>query len=228
MLALAFLVVIGVVLIAEGFEVLHVPKGYIYFSMAFPLTASSRSTSGRASARRRRRAGIRHPPIDERLDILNPENPMAKLILYHSPQSPPSAPDHLGRRPAQLAPRSTSAGRAARAAYLAVNPMGKVPAIVHDGAVVTEQGTVYAYAADLYPEGGHHAIGDPLRGPYLRWSSFEPAVVDRSMARARAAVDLALATSRHHPPDAARPAGGAPTSTTPTIDDGCGARHCAG
>jgi len=73
--------------------------------------------------------------------------------------------------------------------YLAVNPMGKVPAIVHDGALVTEQGAVYAYLADLYPETGiAPAIGDPLRGPYLRWlffygSSFEPAIVDRSLKR---------------------------------------------
>ncbi|HSC66032.1 MAG TPA: TerC family protein, partial [Caldimonas sp.] len=34
MLALAFLVVVGVVLIAEGFDQ-HVPKGYVYFAMAF-------------------------------------------------------------------------------------------------------------------------------------------------------------------------------------------------
>ncbi len=73
--------------------------------------------------------------------------------------------------------------------YLRVNPMGKVPAIVHDGALVTEQGAVYAYLADLYPEAGiTPAIGDPLRGPYLRWlfyygSSFEPALIDRSMKR---------------------------------------------
>jgi predicted tellurium resistance membrane protein TerC len=36
MLALSFLLLIGVSLIAEGFEV-HIPKGYIYFSMAFAL-----------------------------------------------------------------------------------------------------------------------------------------------------------------------------------------------
>ena len=75
------------------------------------------------------------------------------------------------------------------AEYLAVNPMGKVPAILHDGALVTEQGAVYAYLADLYPETGiTPAIGDPLRGPYLRWlfyygSSFEPALIDKSMKR---------------------------------------------
>ncbi|HEX7326133.1 MAG TPA: glutathione S-transferase, partial [Rhodanobacteraceae bacterium] len=68
--------------------------------------------------------------------------------------------------------------------YLAFNPMGKVPAIRHEGALVTEQPAILMYLADLYPE--KHlapAIGDPLRGPYLRWmvfygSCFEPAIMD--------------------------------------------------
>ena len=50
--------------------------------------------------------------------------------------------------------------------FLRINPMGKVPAILHDGALVTEQGAVYAYLADLYPEAGiTPATGNPLRGP---------------------------------------------------------------
>jgi glutathione S-transferase len=74
--------------------------------------------------------------------------------------------------------------------YLAVNPMGKVPAVVHNGALITEQVAVFLYLADLYPEKKlAPAIGDALRGPYLRWmvfygSCFEPAVVDRSAQRA--------------------------------------------
>ncbi len=77
------------------------------------------------------------------------------------------------------------AGEQKAPAYLAVNPLGKVPAIVHDGALITEQGAIFIYLADLFPEAGlAPAIGDPLRGPYLRWlvyygSSFEPAVIDR-------------------------------------------------
>jgi len=84
-------------------------------------------------------------------------------------------------------------GEQREAPYLAVNPMGKVPAILHDGALVTEQGAVYLYLADLYPEAGlTPAIGDPLRGPFLRWlffygSSFEPAIVDQAMKREAAA-----------------------------------------
>jgi glutathione S-transferase len=71
-------------------------------------------------------------------------------------------------------------------AYRAINPMGKVPAIVHNGALVTEQVAIFLYLADLYPEAGlAPAIGDPLRGPYLRWmvfygSCFEPALVDHA------------------------------------------------
>lgn len=73
--------------------------------------------------------------------------------------------------------------------YLAINPMGKVPALKHGDAVVTEQVAIYLYLADLYPEAGlAPPIGDPLRGPYLRWtafygSCFEPAVVDRAQKR---------------------------------------------
>ena len=76
-----------------------------------------------------------------------------------------------------------------QAPYTGVNPMGKVPAIWHNGGLVTEQPAVYLYLADLYPEKGlAPPIGDPLRGPYLRWmvfygSSFEPALVDRAMKR---------------------------------------------
>ena len=75
------------------------------------------------------------------------------------------------------------------AAYLAVNPMGKVPAVRHGDALVTEQVAVFIYLADLYADAGlAPPIGDPLRGPYLRWiafygSCFEPALVDRAMKR---------------------------------------------
>lgn len=73
--------------------------------------------------------------------------------------------------------------------FLAVNPMGKVPAIRHGDALVTEQVAIYLYLADLFPTAGlAPAIADRDRGPYLRWlafygSCFEPAVVDRAMKR---------------------------------------------
>jgi glutathione S-transferase len=73
--------------------------------------------------------------------------------------------------------------------YLAINPMGKVPAIRHGDALVTEQPAIFIYLADLYPQAGlAPPIGDPLRGSYLRWlvfygSCFEPALIDKSMQR---------------------------------------------
>jgi glutathione S-transferase len=73
--------------------------------------------------------------------------------------------------------------------YLALNPMGKVPAIRHGDALVTEQPAIFIYLADLYADAAlAPALDDPLRGPYLRWmvfygSAFEPAVIDKMMKR---------------------------------------------
>jgi glutathione S-transferase len=57
--------------------------------------------------------------------------------------------------------------------YLAINPMGKVPALRHGDAVITEVAAICLYMADAFPQAGlAPAIGDPLRGPYLRWMFF--------------------------------------------------------
>jgi glutathione S-transferase len=114
------------------------------------------------------------------------------VTFFHAPQSRSAGVlvllEELGAD-YELHVLDLKSGEQRQAAYLAVNPMGKVPAIRHEGALVTEQGAVYAYLADLYPEAGiTPAIGDPSRGPYLRWlfyygSSFEPALIDRAMKR---------------------------------------------
>src|SRR6478736_7313729 len=114
------------------------------------------------------------------------------VTFFHSPQSRSAGAlillAELGAD-YELHVLNLKKGAQRRADYLAINPMGKVPAIVHQGALVAEQGAVYAYLADLYPEAGiTPAIGDPLRGPYLRWlffynASFEPALIDKSMKR---------------------------------------------
>jgi glutathione S-transferase len=58
-------------------------------------------------------------------------------------------------------------------AYLAVNPMGKVPAIRHGGTLVTEAAAICAYLADAFPQAGlAPPLGDRLRGPYYRWLFF--------------------------------------------------------
>ena len=114
------------------------------------------------------------------------------ITFYHSPNTRSSGTlnllEELGA-PFELQLLNMKAGEQRQPAYLAVNPMGKVPAIRHGEALVTEQGAIFIYLADLFPEAGlAPALNDPLRGPYLRWlvyygSSFEPAVVDRAMKR---------------------------------------------
>ncbi len=72
-------------------------------------------------------------------------------------------------------------------AYLAVNPMGKVPAIRHGETVVTEGAAICAYLADAFPEAGlAPPPGDHARGTYFRWLFFaagpiEAAVTNKSM-----------------------------------------------
>ncbi|MEJ2087895.1 MAG: glutathione S-transferase family protein [Gammaproteobacteria bacterium] len=69
--------------------------------------------------------------------------------------------------------------------YLAINPMGKVPAIRHGDTVVTECAAICAYLADAFPEAG---LAPPARqrGPYYRWLFFaagplEAAIVNTSL-----------------------------------------------
>lgn len=63
--------------------------------------------------------------------------------------------------------------------YLAVNPMGKVPAIRHNGTVVTEAGAICAYLADMFPDRGlAPPAGNPARGPYYRWMFFAAGPVE--------------------------------------------------
>jgi len=74
-------------------------------------------------------------------------------------------------------------------AYLKINPMGKVPAVVHRGVVVTECAAICVYLADVYAKAGlAPAVDDPQRGTYLRWIFFgagcvEPALVDKMFER---------------------------------------------
>ncbi len=114
------------------------------------------------------------------------------IILFHNPQSRSAgARILLEELNADYSVHllNFQAGDTRKPEYLAINPMGKIPAIKHGDVVVTEQAAVYMYAAELYPEAKlSPAPGDPLRGPYLRWmvfygSCFEPALTDRSMKR---------------------------------------------
>ena len=112
-----------------------------------------------------------------------------KITLYHAPNTRSSGTlsllEELGA-PYALHVVNMKAGEQRQPAYLAINPLGKVPVIRHGEALVTEQVAIYIYLADLFPGIGlTPALDDPSRGPYLRWiayygSSFEPALIDIS------------------------------------------------
>jgi glutathione S-transferase len=54
--------------------------------------------------------------------------------------------------------------------YLAINPLGKVPALRHGDTIITESAAICVYLADAFPETGlAPPPGDRLRGPYYRW-----------------------------------------------------------
>jgi glutathione S-transferase len=68
-------------------------------------------------------------------------------------------------------------------AYLAINPMGKVPALRHGDAVVTETAAICAYLADAFPEARlAPPPGDRLRAPYYRWLFFSAGPVEAAIS----------------------------------------------
>jgi glutathione S-transferase len=73
--------------------------------------------------------------------------------------------------------------------FLAINPMGKLPAIVHRGVVITECAAICTYLADAFPAAQlAPRTDDPTRGTYLRWMFFgagcvDPGLIDRMLAR---------------------------------------------
>lgn len=115
-----------------------------------------------------------------------------QIVLYHSPNTRSSIAltllEELGV-PYDLEVIDMKAGEQQRPAYLAINPMGKVPAIRHGDAVITEQVAIFLYLADLFPEASlAPALSSPMRGPYLRWmvfyaACFEPAIGDKALNR---------------------------------------------
>ncbi|MFC3070737.1 glutathione S-transferase family protein [Phenylobacterium soli] len=76
-------------------------------------------------------------------------------------------------------------------AYLAVNPMGKVPAIKHGDTVVTEAGAICAYLADAFPEAGlAPPLGDKRRGPYFRWMFFAAGPLEAAITNKNLGVEV--------------------------------------
>lgn len=115
-----------------------------------------------------------------------------EIVFYHNPQSRAQMA-HLMLEEAGAPYRTVlidfAKGEHKTPEFLAINPMGKLPTIVHRGVVVTETAAIIAYIADAFPAAGlAPPVGDPSRGAYYRWLFFgagciEPALLDKMMNR---------------------------------------------
>jgi glutathione S-transferase len=117
---------------------------------------------------------------------------MANITFFHNPQSRGRIAHWMLEEVG--APYKTQLlrfdrGEHKRPEYLALNPMGKVPAIKHGDTVITEAAAICAYLADAFPAANlAPATNSPERGTYYRWMFFgagcvEPAIVDHLFKR---------------------------------------------
>ncbi|ERR1700678_950488 len=126
---------------------------------------------------------------------------MTNLTLYHIAPSRSSVVlwmlEEIGE-PYDIHLLSMKKGSNREPAYLAINPMGKVPALKHGDTVITEAAAICCYLADAFPKVGLNVpIDHPRRGPYLKWLFFGPgvlegAVMDRAFPRSGEAPRAAL------------------------------------
>jgi glutathione S-transferase len=115
-----------------------------------------------------------------------------EIVFYHNPMSRARMVhwmlEEVGE-PYRIELVDLQKGEQKKPAFLAVNPMGKLPAIMHRGTVITETGAICTYLADAFPAAALAPRWDePIRGTYLRWMFFgagclDSALIDRMLAR---------------------------------------------
>lgn len=106
----------------------------------------------------------------------------AGLTLYHWAPSRSTIVrwmlEEVGE-PYTIVPVDITKGEQLAADYLALNPMGKVPVLVHDETIVSEVSAICCYLADRFPAARlAPAMDDPRRGPYLKWLFFAPSCIE--------------------------------------------------
>jgi len=75
--------------------------------------------------------------------------------------------------------------------YLAINPMGKVPALADGDATLAEAAAICAYVAERYPEAKlAPPLGDPRRAKYLYWLFFSPGCIEPSIVQLATKIEM--------------------------------------
>jgi len=124
-----------------------------------------------------------------------------EIVFYHNPKSRAQMArwmlEEVGA-PYRIVPIDFDKGENRTPSFLALNPMGKLPTIVHRDTVVTETAAIITYLADAFPAAGlAPPPGDAARGTYYRWLFFgagciEPALVDTLLKRPAPESKMAL------------------------------------
>ena len=110
---------------------------------------------------------------------------MSDLTLYHIAPSRSSITlwmlEEVGA-PYEIKLLKMSEGENLKPDYLAINPMGKVPALKAGDTVITEVAAICTYLADEFPDKKLNVpVGTPRRGLYLKWLFFGPSVIEPAM-----------------------------------------------
>ena len=115
-----------------------------------------------------------------------------EIVFYHWPRSRGRTVHWMleeAGAPYRIELINLEKGEQKNPGFLSVNPMGKLPAIVHRGTVITETGAIITYLADEFPAARlAPPVGTPARGAFLRWMFFgsgciDSALIDRMLER---------------------------------------------
>ena len=118
-----------------------------------------------------------------------------EIVFYHNPRTRAAMAHWMLEEVGatyRIAPIDLQAGDGRTPEFLAINPMGKIPALTHRGVTVTETAAILAYLADTFPQARlAPEPTSPERGAYYRWlvfgaAAFEPAALDVMMKRPEA------------------------------------------
>jgi len=117
------------------------------------------------------------------------------LELYHNPQSRAAFTHWLLEEIGcdyTIRPVAYNDGSMRTPEFLAINPMGKIPAIKDGETIVTETMAIAIYLADTYksPNDLAPAVYDSRRGEYLRWVAFQGTCIEPAMMQAGIAFDV--------------------------------------